>query len=205
MFTSPRRLQQAGIGCLLLVLVDSGFAASAKDHTPAEFKAAWVKSIVQYATWPNANKKTPILIGVLGQSSRAVVEVLRTAIESDKGLHVDDRPLRLMDLDPLIGDSDSASVAGFLRMCDLVFFSADRHNDWIRIQPIIEDMPIITISELDGFARLGGLIELLPDPVKNKRVMVVNIDAMQRTGVSLSSKMLSLKSIVVLREKDRKK
>lgn len=142
------------------------------------------------------------MIGVLGSDSSSVVEVLRGSIESEKGLMVNQRRLRMMDLDPLIGNPDSESLAAYLKACDLLLLSSDSTDDWFRIRPIIENMPIITISELEGFTRLGGFIEFLPDPKKNKGIMIVNMDAMQRTGVSLNSKMLSLKSIVLVRDED---
>lgn len=141
-----------------------------------------------------------MLIGVLGSDSGPVVEVLRNWIDS--GLKINHRTVRLMELDPLIDNPDSETVAAYLERCDLLLFSSDSIDDWIRIRPIVENMPIITVSGSEGFSRLGGFIELLPNPVKTKQIMIVNMDAMQRTGVNLSSKMLTLNSIVLLRDQD---
>ena len=61
-------------------------------------------------------------------------------------------------------------------------------------------MPIVTVSEFEDFASKGGVIEYFIDVNEGKVRMIVNMDAMKRAGVVLSSRILRLKSVIILRE-----
>ncbi len=55
-------------------------------------------------------------------------------------------------------------------------------------------MPILTVAEIKKFCESGGTINLMN---KNKKVRLeINVDAAQRAGLNISSKLLNLSKII---------
>jgi hypothetical protein len=190
-------------GILLLIGVSAHILAAEIDsERAADLKAVWLARIPEYAAWPDTDNRrsstAPVRIGVLGRDPNGVIDVIRPEIEKPDGLTAKGRRLQLMDLNLSLANADPASLNAVLKTCDLLFFSDDAFARWPQLQPILESLPILTVGESPGFAESGGVVEFYPDPIKNQLVMRINLPAMRRTGVTLSSTILTLSNVVVL-------
>jgi hypothetical protein len=81
-----------------------------------------------------------------------------------------------------------------LSSCHIVFVPATEKNQATRIVMALKDSSTLTVGETDGFAALGGIINLTVE--NNKLHFEVNRLAAERAGLIISSKLLSLAKIV---------
>ena len=85
--------------------------------------------------------------------------------------------------------------------------AAPRHNHGLTINatpnPIIAGEGVLSISELDAFARRGGMIQLTKKA--NRFRFAVNIDAVARNGLRISSKLLQLAEVIHQSDERRRK
>lgn len=208
MVRSRPRSWLVGLCWTFLLAANGTFAAAIDEVKAAQVKAAWLKNIAALTTWPQDKailektdeRDSPIVIGVLGSDPNGVISFLRSRINTPKGLLAQGRPLQLLEVKLPVGDLERDSIVSLLAACDLLFLSADGESDWTQIKPLIELMPIVTVSEFEDFARQGGVIEYFIDVDKGRVFMIVNIDAMKRAGVVLSARLLSLTNVIILRD-----
>jgi hypothetical protein len=58
----------------------------------------------------------------------------------------------------------------------------------------LEELPILTVSEIEGFAQRGGIINFII--VEKKIRFEINPDAAKQVGIHISSQLLQLARIV---------
>jgi YfiR/HmsC-like len=81
-----------------------------------------------------------------------------------------------------------------LTSCHIVFVPAAEKSHAIRIVTAVKGSSTLTVGETDGFAALGGIINLTVE--NNKLHFEVNRLAAERAGLTISSKLLNLAKIV---------
>lgn len=80
----------------------------------------------------------------------------------------------------------------------VLFMNKALKNEWDAIQEKIKDQPVLTISEYTGFANDGGIINFfIADGTVN---MEVNLSAAGRSKIKISSLVLQLNKVKVIRE-----
>ena len=58
----------------------------------------------------------------------------------------------------------------------------------------VADKPVLTVSDIDGFAARGGILNFV---LRDKKIrFVINVQAADRAGLKLSSRLLKLAEIV---------
>lgn len=165
----------------------------------ALIKSVYLKNIAVHTTWPPqkvGDDQRPIVIGVLGGDPNGVIAPMQVKISEPAGLKAQGRQLQLVKLDAPSIDSDG--LAAVLEGCHLLFLSEDGEGHWARIKPLVETMPIVTVSEYKSFASQGGMIEYIIDRRAGKVRMIINIGAVKRAGLVLSARLLGLKEAVIL-------
>lgn len=192
--TSLRTALLAGV----LVLTAPVFSlAGAVDETrAAAVMAAYLRHIAALTTWPREGRG-PIVIGVLGTDPNGVMGPIRSRIAGSERLIAQGRPVHVLDL-KVAADSDDMPVG--LDACDLLFLSEDAADHWAHIEATVRSRPIVTVSEMSGFAERGGMVEYFIDLGTGKVRLIVNLESMKRAGVTLSARLLALESVIVLRE-----
>jgi len=81
-----------------------------------------------------------------------------------------------------------------LKDCQIIFVCKSEDHHMAEILAKLDSRPVLTVSEIDGFARGGGTIRLYLEG--NKVRFEVNPDGARRKGLKISSQMLSLGKIV---------
>jgi YfiR/HmsC-like len=162
-------------------------SASAQDLSSAEtseylIKAGYIYNFAKLVEWPSAaaRKGQPIVIGVLGNDGFASV-LDRTV----NGKRIDDRPLLVKRI-----KSKHVKDCG----CQMLFVAAAESahaDDVIQSQGAA---PVLTIAEAPDFASRGGIIALV---LQDSRVrFIVNVQAAAQAGLSISSRLLALATVV---------
>ena len=81
-----------------------------------------------------------------------------------------------------------------LKSCHILFISSSEKKHVPLILKPLKGASVLTVSETEGFAHEGGIINFLDD---GKRVQLeINLDAANRARLEISSKLLSLAKIV---------
>jgi hypothetical protein len=180
----------SGAGLRILLGLAAGVLAFAPREAPAQpnvskeyqVKAAFLFNFVQFVEWPPqafANPDTPICIGVLGEDPFGAVldETVRDETVKNRKLIV----------------QRSRQVEN-LKNCQLIFISKSEAERVPRILSDLDVVPALTVSETQGFAQRGGIINLYL--IANKLRFEVNPAVAGRKGLKISSELLSLGKIV---------
>ena len=171
----------ARFSMLLLVASIPTFA-----QTPAwdeyQVKAAYIFNFAKFVEWPThplADSSEPIRICIAGQSP--VGSVLGDMVQGKK---IGDRPLVVQH----ILDAQQAAK------CQILFIGAAEKKRMPVLLEALKGSDILTVGESDDFIALGGLVGLR---LEGKRVCIrVCLEAVDRTGLRISSKLLGLVEIV---------
>jgi len=174
----------AGIA-LLAVLLPAGILSSAHgEPQPAPeyaVKAAFLFNIARFVEWPAdafADPASPLVLCVLGE------DPFGDALRSLKGKTVSGRPLAIR----------YATTLEELDRCHLLFVCPSEKPALPKILQAAKGRSILTVGDMEGFARDGGIINLVKE--KNHVGIEINLEAAQRTHLKISSKLLALAQIV---------
>jgi len=158
----------------IVVLASVAFQAPAAGEPEDELKAAIVLSFLRYGEWPQPlAPNAPFTVGVFGRSSFA--DALKRMVENKP---VDQHAVRIIQL------KSAAEVQG----CQVVYFASEKAPD---IQVIVQSAlagRTLTIGESKDFLNLGGAVNFLV--VDGHMSFEVSLEALERTGVAVSSKLL---------------
>ena len=173
----------------LLSLVDlclAGAWAAAADTGPVageyQVKAAFLYNFTKFTNWPPsafASTTAPLVIGILGEDpfGQTIDDVIRGEV-------VGDRPLVVKRLR---ADED-------LRGCHVLFVSRSEKERLPVVLRLLKGSPILSVSEINGFAEQGGMVNLL---LSSKTVkMEINQAAAEEAGLQISAKLLKLARLV---------
>src|SRR5260370_23795806 len=81
-----------------------------------------------------------------------------------------------------------------IRNCQLLFIGAADKKRLPELISAAEASGVVTVSDLDEFARHGGMIRLIKEA--NKVRFRINVDAVNRSGLKISSKLLQLAELI---------
>jgi len=169
------------LALLCAVLAVQGRASAAERRAPApgeyEVKAAFVYNFINFVEWPS-DRGDPVRLCVLGELPDAA------AFDRLNGREVRGRRLAVVPL----------RAVGDVRSCDILFLADHLPHQLPDILARLQGNPTLTISDTEGFARRGVMINLF---LEQKRVRFeVNTDAARAAGLGISSKLLRLASKV---------
>jgi hypothetical protein len=177
---TARNRTLAGWFAVLLLL---GVSAQAQP-VPREFqvKAAFLFHFAQFVEWPPtafAASNSPLCIGVLGNN------VFGAAIEETvRGETIQKRKLTVRHFRHWKDVKD----------CDLLFVSNSETERTDEILAHLKAQPILTVSDLESFARRGGMIQFYLQGPQLR--FEINSKAAEEAGLKLSSHLLNLGKIV---------
>ena len=183
------------------LLLPSAHQPRAAEVTAAELMAAYMRHIAALTTWPDepaARAGSPIVIGVIGADPNGVMQPIRARLRAGEVLEARGRPISVIDLHGPGGAVDRDKLLS----CALLFVSEGARDDWRGVRNLVRSRPIVTVSEMSGFADEGGMVEYFVERRSGKVRMKVSLPAMRDAGVSFSARLLALKSVIVLGERE---
>jgi hypothetical protein len=144
-----------------------------------EVKAAFLYKFASFVEWPDGPGHGPLGICVVGQDPFG--SALEKVVE---GKTIGGREFVILRL--------RAWQPG--APCHIVFIAASERN---RLRPMMERLRpdgILTVGDVPGFCESGGAVNL--NVVESRVKLEINVDATARSGLQVSSKLLSLARIV---------
>lgn len=154
------------------------------DGSEYKLKSAYIYNIAKFVTWPAETfqgENAPIKIVFLGKDSMG--EHLN--ILSDK--MIQRHPIRVRSISNVTECGD----------CHIIFISNEYKSNMKAIMLALKESPILTISDMDEFIKLGGLISL--DTVKNRLIISINLSTASSRGLNINSKLLRVAKIIKVR------
>ena len=163
---------------LALLWVGEGSSLNGAAPTEYQLKAVFLMNFAKFVEWPTTafrSAQNALTICVLGENpfGHDLDDVVRGQVAADRALAVK----RLAQ----VQREDN---------CHVLFVSAAEKTRTERILGVLRNAPTLTVGEGDDFAAAGGMIGLFIDD--NKIRFEVNLDAADRAGLKISSKLLKL-------------
>jgi hypothetical protein len=175
-------LLRARAAFLLLLWLCTSAAGAAGGPGEYEVKAVFLFNFSQFVDWPEsafADDRSPLVVGVLGQDpfGAALDEAVR-------GETVNGRPLSIRRYER-IEDVDA---------CHILFIERTQQARLQQILQSLRDRSCLTVSDTDGFASAGGIIQFVT--IDNRIRLQINLDAAKLANLTISSKLLRPAQIV---------
>jgi len=169
------------IALLLAAFLSATAILSGQGQGEYSVKAAFLLNFARYTDWPPSafvNSTSPLVLCVIG------ADPFGAALDVIDGKSVRGRPLRI----------ERHGLGGALRSCHLAFISDSERPGIDALLKTADAASTLTISDIDRFARRGGIIGLF---VEGDRVRFeVNVRAAERARLKLSSNLLKLATLV---------
>jgi hypothetical protein len=184
-----RRIRRASYFIIACFFLNPVMVLSLREETVEyPLKLAFLYNFTKFVEWPTGSYRepgAPLAICIVGDDpfSPDLEGELRT--RSVDGHPVEVRTLRAKDA---------------LSVCHIVFVPVTEKNQAPRIVSGLKGSSTLTVGESEGFAVLGGIINLTVED--NKLHFEVNTLAAERAGLKISSKLLSMAKIVQEKEQD---
>jgi len=167
---------------IALLLACTGVAragAAPPDATSdVEVKAAFLYNFAKFAEWPALAARSPLFLCVVGDDRIAAALSAVT-----QGQTIESHAIEA-----------SRMPASGGKPCHLLFVSQSSVRDASPLLDVSKGQPILTVSDAERFASSGGMIELYME--KGRMRFAINVDAIQRSTLHVSSRLLSLAKIV---------
>jgi hypothetical protein len=164
----------------------AGDAVAAGAASPSEreylIKAAVLYNFAKFTRWPSSafdGPDAPLRLCILG-----------TDPFGDTLATIEDKPVNGRRL-----KTERISEVNEARRCHLLFVSATAEAQVDRLLETIDGQPVLTVADMPGFARAGGILDLTT--LDDRLRFDVNTTAAERAGLKLSAKLLRLAATVI--------
>lgn len=173
--------------CLVLMVggVHEAFRTGRAHAQPLpleyQVKAAFLYQFIKFIEWPPQAFRAPnhtICIGVVDGSP------ISSALQAVEGKEAKGRRVVVKRFKTLED----------LDFCHILFISTSMEGRVAEILERLKGTSTLTVSEIDGFARRGGIINLIT--VEDKVQFEINVEAAGRANLQISSHLLRLARIV---------
>jgi hypothetical protein len=131
-------------------------------------KAAFIYDMIKATQWPKARADN-VVICILGS------DPFGAAWDSIAGKPAGGRDVQITRLQGRKG----------LGACDVLFVGTSERPRWSQIHAELAGRPILTVSEMAGFSRDGGMVTLMN--VDNRLRFDVNLRAVRDAGLSINT------------------
>ncbi|HXM40507.1 MAG TPA: YfiR family protein [Bryobacteraceae bacterium] len=176
-------------GCLTLsVMAGISLAAEAAaespvaaEHSAYEIESAMLYNFTKFVEWPDkalGESGVSVVIGVLGEDG--LVPVLAAALGNKT---VYGHPIVVRRL---VSSAEAKS-------CTVLFVGASDRKEIARVVQAVGTSPVLTIGGIVQFSRLGGIIAFIREGGRIR--FEINLDAAERAGLQVSSKLLRLAAV----------
>ncbi len=158
-----------------------GVPAAAQSVPVPRLKAAYLLNFVRFVEWPHdaAPVGGPLTVCIINDDS--VARELEMTLE---GRSVDGHTVAVVRL----------AASAPLPMCHVVYLAASARARSPGVIGELKRKLALTVSDIPDFAETGGMVQL---SVEGGRIRIaVNVDALQRANVRLSSRVLAISRIV---------
>jgi hypothetical protein len=181
-------LSRESIGIRLIVLAlwlltfSRISAAQSEALTENQIKAGFLYNFTKFVEWPPdsfVDSNVPTVVGVVGDTP--ITSLVTGAAE---GRTVNGRAVIVKQF----------KLGQDLRGCQILFVSASEEKHMAQILDAIRGSSVLTVSESDGFAESGGVINFFVEG--NKVRLEINLEAASRARLKISAKVIGVARLV---------
>jgi len=154
-----------------------------------QVKAIFLYNFTRFAKWPSkpspviiepsADSTKPFVIGVIGKDPYGIY-----LDETVKGEKMNNRPIVIRRYNKVKE----------INNCQILFISKTETSGFKTILTDLKDKNTLTVSDIIGFSKNGGMIEFVKK--ENKISLRINNEAVTKANLQISSKLLGLAEIV---------
>ena len=178
---SARRLSVHRTAVLVLVVLTATAPALAQDVTEVTLKGAFLLNFARFADWPPESSPTGSSLAACVVGDHAVAESFARAAQ---GRTPNGRTIVVSAIEPNVA----------LPACHFVYLSGMTRTRVAEILGTFREKAILTVSDLEGFAGMGGVVEVGVEAGKMK--FRLNPHAAKRAHIQISSRLLALAELV---------
>ena len=151
--------------------------AESAQELEYKLKAAFLFNFARFTRWPTsaANSSSPFVICVLGK------DPFGEALSALQERSIGEKAIKLRYTD---------SISSGIDQCQVLFVSKSEMNYLKQIMHFTNGKPIVTVSDIDGFAEVNGMFEFIN--TDGKLSFIINNSIAQTNGVQISSSLLNL-------------
>ena len=143
-----------------------------------QVKAVFLLNFAQFVSWPSQPPDAPFTITILGEDPFGSY-----LDETVRGEKVNGRSLTIQRLRRGVEARNS----------NILFIAQSERERAAQIVSNLKDRSVLTVSDIDGFAQLGGMIQFFTE--QNKIRMRINLDAVKAANLKVSSKLLRVAEV----------
>lgn len=188
----PSDVSKLALSTVLYLLTFPAFSSAETVNEPrvkeSELKVAFLYNFAKFVEWPDEafdNASSPIIVGVAGRDPFGPL-----LQETFIGQMANGRSFRIERFERLEG----------ARRSHILFVDGSDKKRLPQIIAILGGAHVLTVSDVTDFAASGGVIGFLHQ--HDRLGFEINIDAAERAGLKISSKLLKLAKVVRERRKD---
>jgi hypothetical protein len=170
----------AAVSALIMALSPATATATGAEAAPeVALKAAFLYNFARFAEWPALPSVAPIVLCVTGNENIAAA-----LAQTIRGQNVAGHTLQVARV-----QDDRVWPR-----CQLLFIDDSELRRTAPALDGIKRLPVLTVSDGKGFAEAGGMIELYVEAGRMR--FAININATERAGLRLSSRLLGLAKVI---------
>src|ERR1700724_87213 len=185
-----KRRLRAALAILPILLAGAWLnAQNTSGSSEYLIKAGFIYNFANLVQWPStsfAQPDSPIVIVILGEDHFGTT--LDRALEGKK---VNARPFVIKRARSVF---ELQRTLGPQKDCQILYVSSSEMPHLGEAIQVLKGAPVLTIGETPGFARSGGIINLILED--NKVRFEVNVQAARDADLNISSRLLALARIV---------
>jgi len=186
MHFNKNRVIQFIAGLLLCLNAGNLSAAIAQYQTEEErlFKAAFIYNFAKFTTWPekSENKNNKLILCTLGKNE-LTNDLKRLGGKTVKGRQV---VIKVVEKKYPV------------ESCQILYIANTEKNNYVNVIKKLKNKPVLTISDLNDFAKKGGIIQFYRKQGKTR--LVINLNVARHAGLEISSRLLILANVINSRE-----
>jgi len=145
------------------------------------FKAAFIYNFAKFTSWPEHvwdENEASLNLCIIGK------DTLTEDLKRLAGKIIMQHQLRVKEI-----TRQQSTEA-----CHMLYISTSEHKHYSGIIRSINNSPVLTISQIPGFAESGGIIEL--KRIENRTSILINLNTSNKAGLSISSRLLILADVL---------
>jgi hypothetical protein len=163
--------------CVLLAVSLLGPFINSQELDERAIRVAYVFNLTKYVEWPRAGKQ--LIVGFVGEGPMG--EALEKMLA---GKTSDSRLIRVV----------LAPSEEYLDQCDVVYVAGSSTKKVHETLDHLRTKSVLTVGDTESFPKVGGMIGLVR--VGQQVQMIINLDAVERGRLKISSRVLNLATIV---------
>lgn len=164
-----------------IVWLSTGLVGAQQPLSDQQMKAAFVLNFVRYTEWPERSfggPDAPLVVCVFGDAPGS-------GLAGISGKIIKNRPVQVRGI----------LTADEARACHALFVAEFDARRFVGVLRALQNVPVLTISEADGFIDVGGMIGLVH--FENRLQFEVNLGVVQQAQLKASSQLLRLAHNVI--------